>query len=126
MSFYDLNVKQLLHQIKHDLYITIPDDLWNSLYQNLQQEVITYGSTRQNALLVEKTFDHIQITNLKHQILVNIPQILDNLSEVTFTKYFDTLSSTKKLRIKNLIQQIIDQSKSRHVIDTHLSSTTSN
>lgn len=126
MSFHDLNVKQLLRQIKHDLYITIPDDLWNNLYQSLQQEVVTYGSTRQNALLIEKTFDHIQIVNLKHQILVNIPQILDNLSEVNFTKRFDILSSIKKSRIKTLIQQTIDQSKSRHVIDTHLSSTTSN
>ena len=126
MSFYDLNVNQLLRQIKHDLYITIPDDLWNSLYQNLQQEIVTYGSTRQNALLIEKTFDHIQIVNLKHQILVNIPQILDDLSEINFTKRFDMLSSTKKSRIKTLIQQTIDKSKSRHVIDTHLSSTTSN
>lgn len=124
MSFHDLNVKQLLRQIKHNLYITIPDDLWNSLYQNLQQETVTYGSNRQSALLVQKTFDHIQIVNLKHQILVNIPQILDNLSEVNFTKRFDMLSSTKKSRIKNLIQQTINKSKSRHIIDTHLSSTT--
>ena len=99
-----LNIHKLLKDIQHDIYITVPDDLWNKLYQNLQNEVINWGSSRYTSLLVEKTFDHIQIVNLQHDVFVDIPQILDDISQVNFTKNFDHISQTRQNKIKKIIQ----------------------
>ena len=79
-----LNIRQLLKDIQHDIYIIILDDLWNKLYQNLQNEVINWGSSRYTSLLVEKTFDHIKIVNLKHDVFVDISQV--NFSQQPITK----------------------------------------
>lgn len=108
-----LNIHKLLKDIQHDIYITVPDALWNKLYQNLQKEVINWGSSRYTSLLVEKTFDHIQIVNLQHDVFVDIPQILDDISQVNFTKSFDHISQTRQNKIKQIIQHTINQANTQ-------------
>lgn len=121
MTFNDLdklNIHKLLKDIQHDIYITVPDDLWNKLYQNLQNEIINWGSSRYTSLLVEKTFDHIQIVNLQHDVFVDIPQILDNISQVTFTKNFDHISQTRQNKIKQIIQHKINQANTQQSLQS--------
>ena len=113
-----LNIHKLLKDIQHDIYITVPDDLWNKLYQNLQNEVINWGSSRYTSLLVEKTFDHIQIVNLQHDVFVDIPQILDDISQVNFTKNFDHISQTRQNKIKQIIQQTINQANTQRSLQS--------
>lgn len=121
MTFDDiskLNIHKLLKDIQHDIYITIPNDLWNKLYQNLQKEVINWGSSRYTSLLVEKTFDHIQIVNLQHDVFVDIPQILDDISQVNFTKSFDHISQTRQDKIKQIIQHTINQANTQQSLQS--------
>ena len=121
MTFNDLdklNIHKLLKDIQHDIYITVPDDLWNKLYQNLQNEIINWGSSRYTSLLVEKTFEHIQIVNLQHDVFVDIPQILDNISQVTFTKNFDHISQTRQNKIKQIIQRTINQANTQQSLQS--------
>lgn len=121
MTFDDiskLNIHKLLKDIQHDIYITIPDDLWNKLYQNLQKEVINWGSSRYTSLLVEKTFDHIQIVNLRHDVFVDIPQILDDISQVNFTKSFDHISQNRQNKIKQIIQHTISQTNTQRSLQS--------
>lgn len=121
MTFDDiskLNIHKLLKDIQHDIYITIPDDLWNKLYQNLQNEVINWGSSRYTSLLVEKTFDHIQIVNLRHDVFVDIPQILDDISQVNFTKSFDHISQNRQNKIKQIIQHTISQTNTQRSLQS--------
>ena len=121
MTFNDLdklNIHKLLKDIQHDIYITVPDDLWNKLYQNLQNEIINWGSSRYTSLLVEKTFDHIKIVNLQHDVFVDIPQILDNISQVTFTKNFDHISQTRQNKIKQIIQRTINQANTQQSLQS--------
>lgn len=121
MTFDDiskLNIHKLLKDIQHDIYITVPDDLWNKLYQNLQNEVINWGSSRYTSLLVEKTFDHIKIVNLQHDVFVDIPQILDDISQVTFTKNFDHISQTRQDKIKQIIQHTINQANTQQSLQS--------
>ena len=121
MTFNDLdklNIHKLLKDIQHDIYITVPDDLWNKLYQNLQNEIINWGSSRYTSLLVEKTFDHIKIVNLQHDVFVDIPQILDNISQVTFTKNFDHISQTRQNKIKQIIQHTINQANTQQSLQS--------
>lgn len=121
MTFDDiskLNIHKLLKDIQHDIYITIPDDLWNKLYQNLQKEVINWGSSRYTSLLVEKTFDHIQIVNLRHDVFVDIPQILDDISQVNFTKNFDHISQNRQNKIKQIIQHTISQTNTQRSLQS--------
>ena len=121
MTFNDLdklNIHKLLKDIQHDIYITVPDDLWNKLYQNLQNEIINWGSSRYTSLLVEKTFEHIQIVNLQHDVFVDIPQILDNISQVTFTKNFDHISQTRQNKIKQIIQHTINQANTQQSLQS--------
>lgn len=121
MTFDDiskLNIHKLLKDIQHDIYITIPDDLWNKLYQNLQKEVINWGSSRYTSLLVEKTFDHIQIVNLQHDVFVDIPQILDDISQVNFTKNFDHISQNRQNKIKQIIQHTISQTNTQRSLQS--------
>lgn len=121
MTFDDiskLNIHKLLKDIQHDIYITVPDDLWNKLYQNLQNEVINWGSSRYTSLLVEKTFDHIQIVNLRHDVFVDIPQILDDISQVNFTKSFDHISQNRQNKIKQIIQHTISQANTQRSLQS--------
>ena len=121
MTFDDiskLNIHKLLKDIQHDIYITIPNDLWNKLYQNLQKEVINWGSSRYTSLLVEKTFDHIHIVNLQHDVFVDIPQILDDISQVNFTKNFDHISQNRQKKIKQIIQHTISQANTQRSLQS--------
>lgn len=121
MTFDDirkLNIHKLLKDIQHDIYITIPDDLWNKLYQNLQKEVINWGSSRYTSLLVEKTFNHIQIVNLQHDVFVDIPQILDDISQVNFTKNFDHISQNRQNKIKQIIQHTINKANTQRSLQS--------
>lgn len=108
------NTEKLLAKLKHDLYITVPDDLWHELYQNLQNTVVNYGTTRNTALLTERTYNGIQIVTINHHLVVKIPQVLENLSEVDFTNRFNQLSSKRQAEIKSIIQSTITKSKKRH------------
>ena len=121
MTFDDirkLNIHKLLKDIQHDIYITIPDDLWNKLYQNLQKEVINWGSSRYTSLLVEKTFNHFQIVNLQHDVFVDIPQILDDISQVNFTKNFDHISQNRQNKIKQIIQHTINKANTQRSLQS--------
>lgn len=121
MTFDDiskLNIHKLLKDIQHDIYITVPDDLWNKLYQNLQNEVINWGSSRYTSLLVEKTFDHIHIVNLQHDVFVDIPQILDDISQVNFTKNFNHISQNHQNKIKQIIQHTINQANTQRSLQS--------
>ena len=113
-----LNIYKLLKDIQHDIYITVPDDLWNKLYQNLQNEIINWGSSRYTSLLVEKTFDHIQIVSLQHDVFVDIPQILDDISQVNFKKNFDHISQTRQDKIKQIIQHTINQANTQRSLQS--------
>lgn len=113
-----LKIHKLLKDIQHDIYITIPDDLWNKLYQNLQNEVINWGSSRYTSLIVEKTFDHIKIVNLKHDVFVDIPQILNDISQVNFTKNFDHILQTRQNKIKQIIQHTINQANTQRSLQS--------
>lgn len=101
------DLDKLLKNFQHRFYTIIPDDAWDQLYVKLQAEVASYSYSRANALIVSKDYTHILITNVQHQLVADIPQIISNIDQVNFTDFFRALSCKKKARIKALIEAAI-------------------
>lgn len=112
-----INPAELLKQIKHALFITVPDNLWYQLYYHLQKYCAVISTNRQNTLIVTINSYQIKIDNLSHHNLVTIPIELDNLIDVTFTKKFQTLPIDSQNKIKDLIQQTITKSQKQRKKD---------
>lgn len=108
-----INPAELIQQIKHALFITVPNNLWYQLYYQLQEYCIDIATSRQNTLIVMINSYYIKIDNLNHHNIITIPVELDNLTDVTFTKRFQMLPSSSQKKIKDLIQQTINKSKAQ-------------
>lgn len=112
-----INPAELIQQIKHALFITVPNNLWYQLYYQLQEYCADIATSQQNALIVMINPYYIKIDNLKHHNIITIPVELDNLTNVTFTKRFQMLPSSIQNKIKDLIQQTINKSKAQRKKD---------
>ena len=108
-----INPAELIQQIKHALFITVPNNLWYQLYYQLQEYCADIATSRQNTLMVMINSYYIKIDNLNHNNIITIPVELDNLTDVNFTKRFQTLPSSSQNKIKDLIQQTINKSKAQ-------------
>lgn len=108
-----INPAELLQQIKHALFITVPNKLWYQLYYQLQEYCADIATSRQKTLIVMINSYYIKIDNLNHHNLITIPVELDNLNDVTFTKRFQMLPPSTQNKIKDLIQQTINKSKAQ-------------
>lgn len=108
-----INPAELIQQIKHALFITVPNNLWYQLYYQLQEYCVDIATSRQNTLIVMINSYYIKIDNLNHHNIITIPVELDNLTDVTFTKRFQMLPSSSQKKIKDLIQQTINKSKAQ-------------
>lgn len=108
-----INPTELIQQIKHALFITVPNNLWYQLYYQLQEYCVDIATSRQNTLIVMINAYYIKIDNLNHHNIITIPVELDNLTDVTFTKRFQMLPSSSQNKIKDLIQQTINKSKAQ-------------
>lgn len=108
-----INPAELIQQIKHALFITVPNNLWYQLYYQLQEYCVDIATSRQNTLIVMIDAYCIKIDNLNHHNIITIPVELDNLTDVTFTKRFQMLPSSSQNKIKDLIQQTINKSKAQ-------------
>lgn len=108
-----INPAELIQQIKHALFITVPNNLWYQLYYQLQEYCADIATSRQNTLIVMINPYYIKIDNLNHHNIITIPVELDNLTDVTFTKRFQMLPSSSQNKIKDLIQQTINKSKAQ-------------
>lgn len=108
-----INPAELLQQIKHALFITVPNKLWYQLYYQLQEYCADIATNRQNTLIVMINSYYIKIDNLNHHNLITIPVELDNLNDVTFTKRFQMLPPSTQNKIKDLIQQTINKSQAQ-------------
>lgn len=108
-----INPAELLQQIKHALFITVPNKLWYQLYYQLQKYCADIATNRQNTLIVMINSYYIKIDNLNHHNLITIPVELDNLNDVTFTKRFQMLPPSTQNKIKDLIQQTINKSQAQ-------------
>lgn len=108
-----INPAELIQQIKHALFITVPNNLWYQLYYQLQEYCVDIATSRQNTLIVMINPYYIKIDNLNHHNIITIPVELDNLTDVTFTKRFQMLPSSSQNKIKDLIQQTINKSKAQ-------------
>lgn len=108
-----INPAELIQQIKHALFITVPNNLWYQLYYQLQEYCVDIATSRQNTLIVMINSYYIKIDNLNHHNIITIPVELDNLTDVTFTKRFQMLPSSSQNKIKDLIQQTINKSKAQ-------------
>lgn len=112
-----INPAELIQQIKHALFITVPNNLWYQLYYQLQEYCADIATSRQNTLIVMINPYYIKIDNLNHNNIITIPVELDNLTDVNFTKRFQTLPSSNQNKIKDLIQQTINKSKAQRQKD---------
>lgn len=108
-----INPAELIQQIKHALFITVPNNLWYQLYYQLQEYCVDIATSRQNTLIVMINPYYIKIDNLNHHNIITIPVELDNLTDVTFTKRFQMLPSSSQNKIKDLLQQTINKSKAQ-------------
>lgn len=107
------NLRSLINQIHNAVFITIPDDLWNNLYLRLQAYTASIGHSRQSTLLVEKAPLKIQITNLQHKVLLEIPQSITDWSQTTRYQGFTRLPSKVQANIHQITQELISQSNQR-------------
>lgn len=112
-----INPAELIQQIKHALFITVPNNLWYQLYYQLQEYCADIATSRKNTLIVMINPYYIKIDNLNHHNIITIPIELDNLTDVTFTKRFQMLPSSSQTKIKDLIQQTINKSKAQRKKD---------
>ena len=112
-----INPAELIQQIKHALFITVPNNLWYQLYYQLQEYCTDIATSRQNTLIVMINSYYIKIDNLNHHNIITIPVELDNLTDVNFTKRFQMLPSSSQNKIKDLIQQTINKSKAQRTKD---------
>lgn len=112
-----INPAELIQQIKHALFITVPNNLWYQLYYQLQEYCADIATSRQNTLMVMINSYYIKIDNLNHHNIITIPVELDNLTDVTFTKRFKMLPASSQNKIKDLIQQTINKSKAQRTKD---------
>ena len=112
-----INPEELIQQIKHALFITVPNKLWYQLYYQLQEYCADIATNRQNTLMVMINSYYIKIDNLNHHNIITIPVELDNLTDVTFTKRFQILPTSSQNKIKDLIQQTINKSKAQRTKD---------
>lgn len=112
-----INPAELIQQIKHALFITVPNNLWYQLYYQLQEYCADIATSRQNTLMVMINSYYIKIDNLNHHNIITIPVELDNLTDVTFTKRFQMLPASSQNKIKDLIQQTINKSKAQRTKD---------
>lgn len=100
-------LKQILFKLQKDLYTVIPEKAWDQMYKELQNEVIKYGKNRYTTLIVSKSYSHISITTLQHELVVDIPQVISSIDQVNFTDFFNALSHKKQDAIKEIIQNAI-------------------
>lgn len=106
-----LNTRKLLRLIQHDLNTRIPDHQWEVLYQRLSQLVAPIGHSRYTILLVKLKpyYGDITIENGFHEVVVAIPQSLENLEQVEFTSRFEHLPPNLQQDIKIAIQTTINR-----------------
>lgn len=102
-------LKQILFKLQKDLYTVIPEKAWDQMYKELQNEVIKYGKNRYTTLIVSKSYSHISITTLQHELVVDIPQVISSIDQVNFTDFFNALSHKKQNAIKKIIQKAIKE-----------------
>lgn len=100
-------LKQILSKLQKDFYTVIPEETWEQMYKELQNEVIKYGKNRYTTLIVSKSYSHISITTLQHELVVDIPQVISSIDQVNFTDFFNALSHKKQNAIKKIIQKAI-------------------
>lgn len=103
----DLN--KLLQKLRANFYTVIPEKAWDQMYKELQNEVIKYGKNRYTTLIVSKSYSHISITTLQHELVVDIPQVISSIDQVNFTDFFNALSHRKQNAIKEIIQKAIKE-----------------
>lgn len=102
-------LKQILFKLQEDFYTVVPEKAWDQMYKELQNEVIKYGKNRYTALIVSKSYSHISITTLQHELVVDIPQVISSIDQVNFTDFFNALSHKKQNAIKKIIQKAIKE-----------------
>ena len=100
-------LKQILFKLQKDLYTVIPEKACDQMYKELQNEVIKYWKNRYTTLIVSKSYSHISITTLQHELVVDIPQVISSIDQVNFTDFFNALSHKKQNAIKKIIQKAI-------------------
>lgn len=103
----------LLNQIRHNVNITMPDDLWNNLYLRLQAYTASLDRSHQSALLVEKAPRRIQIVTLQHHLVLEIPQAITDWHQTTRTRAFSQLPLSVQQRLQQITQAIICQANQR-------------
>lgn len=100
-------LKQILTKLQKDFFTVIPEKAWEQLYKELQNEVAKYGKSRYTTLIVSKKDNHILITTLRHELVVDVPQIISDINQVNFTDFFNALSHKKQNAIRKIIQKAI-------------------
>lgn len=81
------DLDKLLKDFQHRFYTIIPDDVWDKLYTDLQAEIVSYGYSRTDTLIVSRDYTHILITNVQQQLVADIPQIISDVDQVNFTDF---------------------------------------
>lgn len=102
-------LKQILFKLQEDFYTVIPEKAWEQMYKELQNKVVKYGKSRYTTLIVSKKDNHIIITTMQHELVADIPQIMNNIDQVNFTDFFNALSHKKQNAIKEIIQNAIEK-----------------
>lgn len=100
-------LKQILFKLQEDFYTVIPEETWEQMYKELQNEVVKYGKSRYTTLIVSKKDNHIIITTMQHELVADIPRVINNIDQVNFTDFFDALSHKKQNAIKEIIKKTI-------------------
>lgn len=109
------NLQFLLNQIRHNVNITMPDDLWNNLYLRLQAYTTSLNRSHQSALLVEKAPLRIQIVNLQHHRVLEIPKEITDWHQTTQDRAFSQLPLAVQQRLQQITQAIIRQANQRRL-----------
>lgn len=104
-----IDLEKLIQQVKHDLFITVPNNIWQKLYQQLLKYCAASSTNRENTLIANINYYQIQITDINHHLVVKIPEELEYLSDVTFTKKFKKLPIERQIKIKEIINNAIKE-----------------
>lgn len=107
------NLQFLLNKIRHNVDITMPDDLWNNLYLRLQAYTTSIDRSYPSALLVEKAPLRIQIVTLQHHLVLEIPQAITDWHQTTRDRAFNQLPLAVQQQLQHITQAIIRQSNRR-------------
>lgn len=104
-----MSIYQQYLKLKKELFISIDEQSWYNLIDNLVIKLAKYANNRETDLQVKVHHDKIKIFNQNGELIIEIPQEINNYHQATYTKLFKQLPAIQQNIIINEIKTATKQ-----------------